>query len=258
MTYRPRLAPSGVRDLFVCEWDAVFEGPMSLVPDGCVELMWLEGRGALVCGPEQRAWHAVHARPIVGAGVRLRPGTAAALLGVRVDELTDTRVAVADLWGAARGRRLDEQLGECADGQRGALLRNLLARGHDRPQRFSATVVGAVAGQTSVRDLAQDLALSERQLNRLSHQEFGYGLAKLRSILRLQRVMALALRRPGASIASLAADCGYADQAHLARDSAAIAGLTPRELLASSAPQWHGEGSVVGQWQNVELVANAC
>jgi hypothetical protein len=44
-------------------------------------------------------------------------------------------------------------------------------------------------------------------------------------------VLALGRADPGAPLARLAADAGYADQAHLSRDCRALAAATPRELL---------------------------
>lgn len=184
--------------------------------------------------------------PSLLLGCGCAPGVAASLLGVALEEITDSRIGGADLWGAGIARRLDEQLQDCPEGQRSVLLREHLVGRLDRPRRFTSAVVDAVAHGIPIRELARDLALSERQLQRLSQREFGYGLTRLRAILRLQRVMAAAVRRPDWSVADLAAHCGYADQAHLARDCASIAGRTPTQLLASAAPHWHGEGSVVG------------
>jgi hypothetical protein len=55
----------------------------------------------------------------------------------------------------------------------------------------------------------------------------------------LQRFLALAGRahtdRSDGGIAALAAEAGYADQPHLARDARTIARATPSELLADRA-----------------------
>ena len=53
----------------------------------------------------------------------------------------------------------------------------------------------------------------------------------LQRILRLQRFLALGRADPSARLARLAADAGYADQAHLGRDCRALAGATPAELV---------------------------
>jgi AraC-like DNA-binding protein len=52
-------------------------------------------------------------------------------------------------------------------------------------------------------------------------------------MLRFQGFLALAQRyeQPSRELARLAADAGYADQSHLTRESAKLAGLSPRTLL---------------------------
>jgi hypothetical protein len=52
-------------------------------------------------------------------------------------------------------------------------------------------------------------------------------------VLRLQRFLRLARR--GGDLARLAAEAGYADQPHLTRESARLAGLPAAALLAAGA-----------------------
>ena len=93
--------------------------------------------------------------------------------------------------------------------------------------------------------LADAASVTERQLQRRCNDAFGYGPATLRGILRLQRFMALAQSGTRAGLADLAATAGYSDQAHLSRECRRISSLTPSDLLASEAPDWHGTESVV-------------
>jgi AraC-like DNA-binding protein len=84
-------------------------------------------------------------------------------------------------------------------------------------------VARASAGER-VAAIAPAIGLSVRQLQRRSHDLFGYGPKLLARILRL--VDALDLARGGTSLATVAATCGYADQAHLADDVRALTGTT--------------------------------
>jgi AraC-like DNA-binding protein len=89
-----------------------------------------------------------------------------------------------------------------------------------------------------VAALADAIGLSERQLHRRCLAAFGYGAKTLDRVLRLQRFLEQgrsahgrpAHGRPG-GLAQLAADAGYADQAHLAHDCRALADATPAALL---------------------------
>ncbi|WP_347355176.1 DUF6597 domain-containing transcriptional factor, partial [Streptomyces beigongshangae] len=86
-----------------------------VLPDGCMDLLWTEGR-LFVAGPDTRA-HAGDdpGGPARYAGVRFFPGTAPAYLGVPAHELRDRRVDLADLWGGAAARRLTERVDAAGD-----------------------------------------------------------------------------------------------------------------------------------------------
>jgi AraC-like DNA-binding protein len=85
------------------------------------------------------------------------------------------------------------------------------------------------AGPGVVAQLAADVGLSERQLQRRCHIAFGYGPKTLQQVLRFQR--ALRLARAGGRLADVAAEVGYADQAHLARETRRLAGVPLTDLL---------------------------
>jgi AraC-like DNA-binding protein len=70
------------------------------------------------------------------------------------------------------------------------------------------------------------LHISERTLRRRVEESFGYGPKTLERILRYQRFQKLS-RETCDSMAMLALEAGYADQAHLIRESRRLTGLTP-------------------------------
>ncbi len=88
-------------------------------------------------------------------------------------------------------------------------------------------------------DVAAEIGLSMRQLRRRCHAVVGYGPKTLQRVLRFRRFVARidagppngqAGVDPGHDLAALAAQAGYADQAHLTRECRALAGLTPAAL----------------------------
>jgi AraC-like DNA-binding protein len=78
--------------------------------------------------------------------------------------------------------------------------------------------------------IADRCGLSPRHLQRRSATAFGYAPKTLQRILRLQRAVTLA--RAGRPFACVSAEAGYADQAHLAREVRALAGVPLTEVLA--------------------------
>ncbi|AXG81000.1 helix-turn-helix domain-containing protein [Streptomyces paludis] len=208
--------------------------PYPVLPDGCMDLLWIGGR-LLVAGPDTRAYVPEGTAGVYCAGVRFPPGTAPALLGVPAHELRDRRVEPVDLWPAARVRRLTARLAAARD-PAGALeaVALELAAGAGPPDPLLRAVVGGLAAGRTVAETAGAVGLGARQLHRRSLDAFGYGPKTLARILRLQR--ALALVRSGVPYADAALRAGCADQAHLARETRALTGLTLRALTAPVRP----------------------
>jgi AraC-like DNA-binding protein len=114
------------------------------------------------------------------------------------------------------------------------LQRAVLAR--FRPERRDPALPAILAGLragTGIAELAWDLGIGERALHRRCRAAFGYGPKTAQRVLRFHRAVALA--RAGHPFARAAAETGYADQAHLARDVRALAGVPLRALLSGTA-----------------------
>ena len=239
--YRSFRPPADLAHTLVCTWQARVGGPHRLIPDGCVDLLWLDDGRLTVCGPEVRSWSFHLAPGTEAVGVRFRPGVAAGALRQPMAELLDRRVALEDLVGSATTRRLGDHLADGA-GDAGAqrrafeaFARRLVA--DDPTDRETAVVARLVDRRcVEVADLAGVVGLSTRQLHRRCTAAFGYGPATLSRILRFQRfVHAVMETPPGRSVAlaGLAADAGFADQAHLSRECRTITGETPTALVAT-------------------------
>ncbi|MFD3517537.1 helix-turn-helix domain-containing protein [Streptomyces sp. NPDC058657] len=196
--------------------------PYPVLPDGCMDLLWADGR-LIVAGPDTRA-HVAAGRPgATFAGVRFAPGTGPVLLGVPAHELRDLRVPLTELWPGAR--ELAERVSEAPD-PAAALERLVLRRaaGCGPPDPLMRAVAAGLGAGHTVADVAGVAGLGVRQLHRRSLDAFGYGPKTLARVLRLQR--ALALVREGTPYTAAAHASGYADQAHLARDTRELAGMT--------------------------------
>ncbi|KQX55743.1 MULTISPECIES: DUF6597 domain-containing transcriptional factor [unclassified Streptomyces] len=203
-----------------------------VLPDGCMDLIWADGH-LLVAGPDTRAYvPGAFARRY--AGIRFAPGDAPGFLGVPAHELRDRRVALGALWGEAEARRLGERIAAAAD-PAAALDAFVRRRAADAPAPdplLRAVVAGLAAGR-AVAETAGAVGLGARQLHRRSLDAFGYGPKTLARVLRLQR--ALALVGAGVPYAEAAVRAGCADQAHLARETRALAGTTLSAYAASVA-----------------------
>lgn len=206
--------------------------PVRVLPDGCIDVVWIEGRCTQVVGPNTTAFVVDLPAGTRVVGARLRPGGAPGLLDVAAESLRDARVPVDEVWGD-EGARLAASLDESSDPAAG--IRSWLAQRTARATRPDPLVREAVLRlerpDTEIGGLADDLGLSERQLRRRVVAGVGYGPKRLARVLRLQR--ALEAGRAGGDLARVALDAGYADQAHFTNDCRALAGVPPSAVLAA-------------------------
>lgn len=76
-------------------WEALPTGAGQVLPDGCMDLIWLEGV-AVVAGPDTFAFtSSVSDLPVIG--LRCAPGVLAHLLGAPADLLRDARTPLTEL-----------------------------------------------------------------------------------------------------------------------------------------------------------------
>jgi AraC-like DNA-binding protein len=235
--YREMLPTPALRAHFRCAWtQAIPAGPgarITVVPDGCVDIIWFQDRLS-IAGPDLSA--AVLDMPpgTAVAGVRFRAGAAANWLRLPISEITDQRLDLAEVWGK-RARDLAETIGE-APGPAESLAR--LQCGLARvaaevapPAADMALAFSALGRGGGIAPLLGRLEISERSLRRRCHAAFGYGPKTLARILRFQRFLVFLQGSPGAGLSAAAFAAGYADQAHLSREVRALSGLSPRGIV---------------------------
>ncbi|WP_067521202.1 AraC family transcriptional regulator [Alloactinosynnema sp. L-07] len=213
---------SAGRPGIACLWSRTLDVPVEhrVVPDGCADVIWHRESGRLfVAGPDTTAQVGI-GEPGTLIGLRFLPGAAA--VGVPADAIRDGRVDLADF--RADAGELADRLAHSPDPHR-----LLLDAFPVRPDPTVAAIRGLACRTGKVRDIADTIGLSERQLLRRSAAAFGYGPKVLHRVLRFDR--ALNAVRAGRPAGAVAYECGFADQAHLAREVKALAGTTLTELL---------------------------
>ena len=228
--------PPDVSHAVVAFWERHVRqtGTLVVLPDGCVDLIWSSAGHLFVAGPDRRpARHELGEGDLLG-GVRLQPGVAGRVLGADMSELADERVDLGSLWGK-EAELLSERLAAARRAvERHHLLAAVAARRLERAGGRDAQV-SAVVRQLlrfdRVETAAEEVGLSSRQLRRRFAGEVGYGPKMLQRILRFRRFVDGGTRAGPVSIARRAAELGYADESHLARDCRLLAGQTPASLV---------------------------
>ena len=227
---------------FQCVWMSSVSpdhsGPVAVVPDGCVDLLWREDRFTVV-GPDITA-----ATPELGPGsivlgVRFAPGAAAKWLGRSLTEIIGREVPMAEFWGSAADGIADRIAAASTARDKIRVLQELLAAEAPKvgaPPQEAAMIFGFLRADGSAEGskilaLRERLGVSERTLRRQCDELFGYGPKTLDRILRFQRFQALARTEADEGLALLAFRAGYADQAHLTREVRSLCGMTAGEFV---------------------------
>ncbi|WP_296741837.1 AraC family transcriptional regulator [Mesorhizobium sp.] len=169
--------------------------------------------------------------------VNFTPLGARRFFGLPMSELRDRMVGLDDALGFD-GIALRERLGEAPDwSSRFAIAEDFvsgrLAEAKElAPEvRWACRMVIASGGRTRISALAEELGWSRKHLAAKFTDAIGIGPKTLSRIVRFNRALSLSKQQDD-DWAGIAADCGYADQAHLVREFRQLAGETPTALAA--------------------------
>lgn len=213
-------------------------------------------REALVIGPQTRALYSHPNKPASCLRLRLAHGAARPLLGVPAALLTDRVIRLADLPGVAAqlaGELIELTADEIFQFLEDTLPQRISEDAIRRAQReILHSAVAALSAQPngrSMRALAAELAVSERQLRNLFTAGIGVSPKHFARIDRLRRILAQARNSPSSQLASstgnyepttslaqLAADNGYFDQSHMTADFRTLMGVPPSSFLRGTVP----------------------
>lgn len=203
----------------------------SATPDGCLELVWRLGGDAywqrpqpecLIAGLIDRPARLRFSGQAAFVGLRLWPWSWHLLGGRPCREFINDWCALADsgLDAATQARLSTPWAGdwqvyvELFAGQPSASLRRIAV---------------ALDAAESVADLSRRCGLSPRALQRWFAREIGIAPRSYLRMLRFQQTF-VALQTGPQALAEAAANAGYADQAHMARDFRALAGASASRL----------------------------
>lgn len=216
--------------------------------DGAVELLRMPDPArppgsftAMVGGLHDAPAVIAQGAPQTGIQLGLTWRGARALLGLPAGELAGDVVDLAGVLGRRLGPLVDRLASTPDWPARFALLDAALiavaARG--RGDRGVAPEVGyawdrlaETGGTLRIEQLAGEVGWSRRHLGARFRREIGLAPKSAARVIRFERACARLLTPARPTLATVAADGGYVDQAHLARDFRELAGLTATRWLA--------------------------
>lgn len=168
-------------------------------------------------------------------GARLEPWVALAMFGPLPPGDGTPPPFLSRFIGREAGRLRRQLIGAESDAERFRLFSKWLEGRVPVSELATQAVSGDAGDVTEARALASSMKVSPRTLRR--HFAGKLGIAPKRW-LRLKRIDAVlrdpALLDPHVSLAMVAQDHGYADQAHMSRDVLRLTGVTPAQLRRRS------------------------
>jgi AraC-like DNA-binding protein len=236
--YREFTPPAVLADRCLCFWTQNIVGSHGIyeqrvLPDACIDIVLIDHKPPIVVGP----WDVPFVtRLAVGTsiiGARLHPGRASSLLGFPASELLNQSIPISDVKGPMQTMRLGETAG-----RQSALVQALATSLKDSASPDQAVQAGirwlSRHPHGRIAQLSRWIGISERQLHRRFSAAIGYGPKMFQSVLRFQRLLNAARDKDAEhSLADLAANAGYADQAHMTREVQRLANLRPTILFRS-------------------------
>jgi AraC-like DNA-binding protein len=204
-----------------------------------------EMRGSFVAGLYDRWVDIAMPRESRAMQINLTPLAARRVFGVPLHEVLNRSVDIESIFGA-EGRSLIEQMGNAISWPaRAALLDTFLMQRLDRALRMSSPVVQSwralvsTHGNQSIASLHLQTGWSPRRLGDAFRDAVGMTPRHVGTVLRFQRATSLVHAASSAARrvhwSTIAAECGYADHAHLTRSFRKFAGQTPSEYAAERA-----------------------
>jgi len=231
--YREQRPAGPLEPHFQCVWSnsvtADARGRMAIVPDGCVDLTWVDGE-LNVAGPDVAVYVAAIAPGSTVIGVRFRPGAATSWLGLPMSEIVGGRIALRELWGP-RADEISRRIGDApSTAERMRALEAALAQlaaDREAPAPDMGFVFHALKTESAGPGLSvilDRLDVSPRTLRRRCVEAFGYGPRP--------STASSASSAFSGWCAGLAFEVGYADQADLTREVRRLTSLSPSAILA--------------------------
>jgi hypothetical protein len=244
-------AVESLRPFVGCFWvvTAQPDATIRVVPDGSTAISIQLQKGQVpewfLRGPLVRPDERCFTSEATLVGIRLRPGVAFLLSGIPAHTMVGCRIRLRPSTRCTRSGQAASAFRDlvteplrpltperCID----VLQRFLLQRLADAQLHNVVTAalheIEREHGCVRASDVAARCRVSARHLNRLMRVWVGYGPKCYANVIRFQSTLHSMEHVPGPTVAALATDNGYFDQAHLTLDVARFAGATPGRLAS--------------------------
>ncbi len=175
-----------------------------------------------------------------GMHVFLTPFGVRALLGASPADLASCVFDLSDFWGRSAHGLIDRLKSAGTWRNRFAILDEVFTRAlspFTPPNEvlWAWSRLANARGPISIQDLADDIGWSRRHFSERFRCEIGVSPKTAARVFRFEHSCRLMKKNPP-SLAQVAFDCGYHDQAHMNREWNSLAACTPKSWIAGQLP----------------------
>lgn len=226
-----------------------------VLPDGCMEMIFHYGDlytqffedGSSVVQPRSFVFgqisRYIEIAPTGASGIvsaRFLPDGVLPFITRPLSELENRATSLYDLFGEP-GMELEGNVVRAADNQQrikiieGFLLSRLADPATiDNIAKYCVDVIIGSRGQIALAELAGELKINRRSLERKFMSVIGMSPKQLSRVVRLQATLKMLEQKQFTSLTSLAYENGYYDQAHFIKDFKEFTGMSPKSFFADS------------------------
>lgn len=254
-------APNTDLSAFVkCYW--TLEAPKEIkpekqriVPDGCMEMIFHYGDlfkqyfedGKYISQPKSFVFGQItYPLDIESTGeigifaIRFHPEGFAPFATIPIYDMENRAVPLQELFGKEGLLLEKEVLNALTNEDRVKIIESFLLNklivpeSIDRVTKSSVEIIMRLNGQLSVDELAEDLNINRRQLERKFSSVIGLSPKQLSKIIRLQATLKMLENNQFTSLTSVAYEGNYYDQAHFINDFKEFTGVSPKKFYANN------------------------
>lgn len=260
MNYQQYDVPEELQSFIKCFWSldvAASPAPekQRIVPDGCMEMILHYGDlykqylpdGSFIVQPRcfvfGQITSSLEIEPTGVSGIiaaRFHPDGFAPFASMPINEMENKAVPLEKIFGEEAAVFERKVLSAQTKDERIKLIEVFLLKklstpeAADRIAKTSVEILLNYNGQVSVDELAEQLNINRRQLERKFSSSIGLSPKQFSKLIRLQATIKMLQQKKFTSLTSLAYENGYYDQAHFIKDFREFTGVSPKEFYADS------------------------
>lgn len=258
MNYQTYTPLPDLSALVKCHWSlevpaATTPQPQRIVPDGCMELIFILGDDikrytsgsdfiiqprAMVVGQITEPFIIEPTGYVHCFATRFYPYGFANFIDTPIKDLSDRETPIAELFGLKQAAALTQKMIEAtSDEERTRVIEAFLLHKCSEQATIDQVVKATVAvlqqsgGSKSITTMLKDDLSKRRQLERKFFKQVGMSPKQLGKVIRLQAALKLLLGAKHNNLTQIAYESEYYDQAHFIKDFKDFTGVTPKDFL---------------------------